>query len=727
MDTVITTPYGSSREHLADEIKRLNLLLRLHIAKEQQAGRTIQLTAEEICELLGGDVSTCYDTTLMTNELTQLDSQISATLEVSSQQGIYLSLPHISKIYGLSPFEERCIVICLAPELDRKYEKVYSSIQNEIGTKSPSIDFVLKLLTGSEEERTGYRKVFDPQTALMKYLMETGGSLMDPNVPLIARFLKLDDWIVSYLLDYQVLDSRLAHAAKLITVADMQKDVIITAVQEDVIRFMSYYQICGQNGVLQRTKQIFYFYGPEGSGKKTYVKTVCKDLGMKLVLVDAEKILSSEVPYSELLRLLGRQVMMENTLLCIENFHSLLVENELHQGKLNMLLQMLAAYSKLTFLLGLIPWTPSMLSDEADFIAYEFLYPSAAERKALWEKFGANYNLAPEVNFDGLAAKFRFTPGQILAALDHAESFVIWNTSSNSLIGETELYNACYDQSNRKLSSLAQKIKPLYTWDMIILPSDQMSQLEEICSQVKHKSIVYGDWGFDNRLSLGKGLNAMFWGPPGSGKTMAAEVVANDLGLELYKIDVSQIISKYIGETEKNLAAIFAEAETSNSILFFDEADALFGKRSEVKDAHDRYANVETSYLLQKMEEYEGVVILATNLLQNIDEAFIRRLQFSVQFPFPEKEQRELIWRGIFPAEAPLDANIDYAFMADKFILAGGSIKNIALSAAFYAAQDSCLIGMKQIMLGARREYNKLGKVFLKSDFDPYYQLIEVI
>lgn len=550
---------------------------------------------------------------------------------------------------------------------------------------------------------------------------------MDPDVPLIARFLKLDDWIVSFLLDYQVLDARLAQAAKLITVDDMQKDVIITAVQEDVTRFMSYYQICGQNGVLQSTKQIFYFYGPEGSGKKTYVKTVCKDLGMKLVLVDAEKILSSDVPYNELLRLLARQVMMENTLLCIENFHSLLVENELHQGKLNMLLQMLASYSKLTFLLGLIQWTPSILSDEADFIAYEFLYPSAAERKTLWEKFGANYSLDPEVTFDGLAAKFRFTPGQILAALDHAESLAIWNTSSNSLIGETELYNACYDQSNRKLSSLAQKIKPLYTWDMIILPSDQMSQLEEICSQVKHKSIVYGDWGFDNRLSLGKGLNAMFWGPPGSGKTMAAEVIANDLGLELYKIDVSQIISKYIGETEKNLAAIFAEAETSNSILFFDEADALFGKRSEVKDAHDRYANVETSYLLQKMEEYEGVVILATNLLQNIDEAFIRRLQFSVQFPFPEKEQRELIWRGIFPAEAPLDTNIDYAFMADKFILAGGSIKNIALSAAFYAVQDSCSIGMKQIMLGARREYDKLGKVFLKSDFDPYYQLIEVI
>jgi hypothetical protein len=192
MDTVITTPYGSSQEYLADEIKHLNLLLRLHIAEEQQSGISSQLSAEEICQLLGGDISSCYDINLLTNELTQLNSQINARRETSLQQGIYLSLPHTSKIYGLSPFEERCIIICLAPELDRKYEKVYSSMQNDIGAKSPSIDFILQLLTGLEEERTEYRKIFEPHTSLMRYLMETGGSLMDPNVPLIARFLKLD-------------------------------------------------------------------------------------------------------------------------------------------------------------------------------------------------------------------------------------------------------------------------------------------------------------------------------------------------------------------------------------------------------------------------------------------------------------------------------------------------------------------------------------------------------
>ncbi|MNC31986.1 ATP-dependent zinc metalloprotease FtsH [compost metagenome] len=306
------------------------------------------------------------------------------------------------------------------------------------------------------------------------------------------------------------------------------------------------------------------------------------------------------------------------------------------------------------------------------------------------------------------------------------ENIAVWNASGRAEISAKELYQACYFQSSRKIQALATKIRAIYTWDMLVLPGEQLSQLREICNQVKYRPLVYGEWGFAGRLSLGKGLNILFSGPPGSGKTMAAEVIATELNREIYKIDVSQIVSKYIGETEKNLSRIFDEAETSNAILFFDEADALFGKRSEVKDAHDRYANVEISYLLQKMEEYSGIVILATNLNQNLDDAFARRLHFKLEFPFPEKNQRGLIWQGMFPQGAPLDSDMDYDFMADKFILAGGNIKNIALNAAFYAAHEGCPIGMKQIMLAAKREYLKLGKTFLQSDYAPYHKLIEV-
>ncbi|UUZ78913.1 ATP-binding protein [Paenibacillus sp. P26] len=228
--------------------------------------------------------------------------------------------------------------------------------------------------------------------------------------------------------------------------------------------------------------------------------------------------------------------------------------------------------------------------------------------------------------------------------------------------------------------------------------------MKHACARLQYRGTVLGDWGFDRSLAYGKGVSLLFAGPPGTGKTMSAQVLAKEVQLEIYKIDLSQVISKYIGETEKNLHEVFSEAQLSNAILFFDEADALFGKRSEVKDSHDKYSNVETAYLLQKMEEYDGITILATNLQQNLDEAFMRRFGFIVKFPFPDAGHREQIWRGLIPPEAPVDDDIDFRFLASKFELAGGYIKNIVLSAAFMAAEQGCAIGMKQLLVSARSE-----------------------
>jgi SpoVK/Ycf46/Vps4 family AAA+-type ATPase len=236
---------------------------------------------------------------------------------------------------------------------------------------------------------------------------------------------------------------------------------------------------------------------------------------------------------------------------------------------------------------------------------------------------------------------------------------------------------------------------------------------------------VYGDWGFDRKLSTGKGLNVLFAGPSGTGKTMAAEIIASELGLDLYKIDLAAIVSKYIGETEKNLDRIFREGQTSNAILFFDEADALFGKRSEVRDSHDRYANIEMAYLLQKMDEYEGAVILATNLRKNMDEAFARRMHFAVEFPIPEEADRYRIWQNIFPREAPLATENDLSFLARQFKITGGNIKNIALSAAFLAAQDGRCITMENIIWATKREYQKMGKLCTENDFAHYFELVK--
>ena len=324
------------------------------------------------------------------------------------------------------------------------------------------------------------------------------------------------------------------------------------------------------------------------------------------------------------------------------------------------------------------------------------------------------------MDLGALATKFRFTAGQISDAAATARNLARWRDPEAGQLTLDDLHVACRLQSNRKLGTLARKITPFYAWDDIVLPADRLQQLREICNQVKHRSQVYDAWGFDRKLSMGKGLNVLFSGPSGTGKTMAAEIMAGELGLDLYKIDLSTVVSKYIGETEKNLARIFEEAETSNAILFFDEADALFGRRSEVRDSHDRYANIEISYLLQRMEEYDGMAILATNLHKNMDEAFVRRMHFTVEFPFPDAANRLRIWEKIWPAETPRNPNLDPAFMARRFELAGGSIRNIALAAAFLAADDGQVVDIGHVIRATQREYQKMGKIVMDGEFGEY-------
>ncbi|MGH7597037.1 MAG: ATP-binding protein, partial [bacterium] len=316
--------------------------------------------------------------------------------------------------------------------------------------------------------------------------------------------------------------------------------------------------------------------------------------------------------------------------------------------------------------------------------------------------------------------KFRLTPGQMQDALIAAHNQAQLRAGENAVATMEDLRQGCRAQSNQKLGALARKLTPHHSWADITLPRHAIAQLREICAQVKHRAKVYGDWDFGRKFSLGKGLCVLFYGSSGTGKTMAAEIIANALQLEIYKIDLSTVVSKYIGETEKNLSKIFQEAETSNAILFFDEADALFGKRSEVKDAHDRYANIEINYLLQRLEEFEGLAILATNFRKNIDDAFFRRMHFAVEFPFPDESQRYRIWQQHFPPPAPRAEDIDFNFLASRFNLTGGNIKNIVVNAAFLAAENSGVINMAHLIHATKREFEKIGRLCTATEFAPY-------
>jgi AAA+ superfamily predicted ATPase len=300
-----------------------------------------------------------------------------------------------------------------------------------------------------------------------------------------------------------------------------------------------------------------------------------------------------------------------------------------------------------------------------------------------------------------LAAQFQLGPEAILAATESARFDAAPEPASR------RVWRACRLVARARLDDLAQRITPEADWDSLVLPPEGSRAVRAIAAQVRHRARVFHDWGLSGHGHR-TGTSAIFHGPSGTGKTMAAGVLAGALDLDLYRIDLSAVVSKYIGETEKNLRQVFDAADESGAILLFDEADALFGKRTEVKDSHDRHANVEVSYLLQRMETYQGLAILTTNLRKNIDEAFLRRIQFVVEFPFPDKALRERIWRGAFPDGMPLD-RVDPRYLA-QLAIAGGNIKTIARNAAFLAAEDDRSVGMDHILEAARQEYDKLGQ-----------------
>lgn len=333
-----------------------------------------------------------------------------------------------------------------------------------------------------------------------------------------------------------------------------------------------------------------------------------------------------------------------------------------------------------------------------------------AEQRDLWQ--AALGVLTAELNghVDAVVSHFNLSAPTIRAIgteFQHQPSTVNAQTPDR-------LWEACRTQARTRLDDLAQRIQPSATWANLVLPTAQRQLLRELVAQVRQRTTVYETWEFALRGSNGLGISALFAGTSGTGKTMAAEVLAQALQLDLYRIDLSQVVSKYIGETEKNLRRVFDAAEAGGAILLFDEADALFGKRSEVKDSHDRHANIEVSYLLQRMEAYRGLAILTTNLRSAIDPAFLRRIRFVVQFPFLDTAQRTEIWQGMFPAKLPTEG-LDYSKLA-QLNVAGGNIRNIALNAAFLAADSGESVQMKHLLRAAKSEYAKLEKTLTDAE-----------
>ena len=335
--------------------------------------------------------------------------------------------------------------------------------------------------------------------------------------------------------------------------------------------------------------------------------------------------------------------------------------------------------------------------------------PTLAERRTLWRAH------APGADVDGVAAHFRLSIAQIAHAAEVASASA--HARGDGPPSVADLERGARDASRTRLGDLAVRVQPRAGWNDLVLPEEPLGLLRSVAAFLRHRDLVLSEWGYERAVGGGQGLKVLFAGESGTGKTMAAGVIAGDLGLDLFHVDLATVVSKYVGETEQNLDRIFAAAEGSNALLLFDEADALFGKRSEVKDAHDRYANIEVAYLLQRMEAYAGAVILATNLRANMDDAFLRRLDALVEFPFPEAADRRRLWRRLVPPEAPVADDVDLDVLADRFRLTGGSIRNCSVSAAFLAADEGGSITMQHLLRAIAQELRKQGRLTLEADF----------
>lgn len=605
--------------------------------------------------------------------------------------------------FGLAAPELDILLVALAPEVDPRYERLYAYLQDDVTRKRPSVDLILNLLAATAEEKLAGRRHFLPASPLLRHqLLQLYEDPPGAHATFLTRYCKVDEGIVDYLLGG---DGTALHPDDCLTVFPADHRIAETPLTETQRETMP--------RLLAEGRAVLHLRGVSGSGRRTVAAYLARRSGRDLLCFDPSRALvRGEEDFPGICRRAVREARLREALLYVAEVDALLDDDR--EARLREFSQALEDWDGPTVLAGELPWRPLSLYRARPFARVELAIPDFAERARLWRREATG--LSAE-DLEAVAARFNFTPGQIRAAAHSAGQSARTRQGVGARIQAGELFEACRRHSNQKLGDLARKIDPRHGWDDIVLPADALEQLREVCRQAVHRPLVLGQWGFERKLSYGKGLNVLFSGPPGTGKTLAAEVIARDLGLDLYQIDLSRVVSKYIGETEKNLDKIFTEARTSNAILLFDEADALFGKRSEVKDAHDRYANIETGYLLQKMEEYEGIAILATNLRGNLDEAFIRRMSFCVEFPFPREEERRLIWEKIWPSQAPRRTDLPLERMADRFEISGGNIKNIALAAAFLAAHDGAEIAVRHLLRATRREYQKMGKILDDGDF----------
>jgi len=622
-------------------------------------------------------------------------AQKAAELEVAeSSMKQAPALVALSRRLGLSLFERQVLLLCIAMELDTRVASLCARAQDDAGRPYPTFALALALFDAPSWD------ALSPERPLRYWrLIE----INQPGAqPLTTSALRADERIVNYVKGLDYLDDRLATFIAPFQV-DGGQEALPASQHIQVQEIARYWMQALNRSPVTSLLPLVQLVGPDVPGKHLVAIHVAFELGLRLYLLPVEMLPSQLADMELLARLWQRESMLQPLALYLDAQE--IDPASPGEGQALHLSRFLARCDHPLFLLGTRE-TWSRLNRV--HLTLDIVKPTPAEQQAAWKNaLGEAAPNSPAL----LASQFNLN----LAGIQRIAQEVLDPSEGTPDTLPERLWRACQRSVRPRLDALAQRLDPRVTWDDLVLPDEEMNMLHQLADQMAQRGKVYEEWGFAAKMNRGLGINALFAGESGTGKTMAAEVIANSLHLNLYRIDLSAVVSKYIGETEKNLRRLFDAAEDGGAILFFDEADALFGKRSEVKDSHDRYANIEINYLLQRVEAYRGIAILATNMKSALDTAFMRRLRFIVNFPFPGPVERRLMWQKAFPANTPIGM-LDYDRLA-RFDLTGGSIHNIALNAAFFAAQSRTPVTMPLLLAAARAEFRKLERPVNEASF----------
>jgi hypothetical protein len=637
----------------------------------------------------GGDVELARS--LPTNDERLLARELDERDQLARASGPPPALRGIAELAGLSAFESDVLLLAAAPALDGAFARAYAELHDDPRRDHATLHLALSLYADDAAERLLAADCLMPSRRLRALrLIEVDD---DERVPLLTRRLSVDERMTDYLRGVNRLDARLAPF-----LAPVRETLPSEGAVRAAAEVSSYIE--GADGRWCTVNLL----GAADGGAREAARLACVALALQPQLLDLRRFAScAPEQRATIVALLGREARLAGLALVVD-------ASEAERGSAMALAvdELIATLAATLVVISAERWPTT-----EDVMISRIARPTRLEQRALWRAA-----LAPHVNsvngeIDAITQQFDFGTDAI--------ADVVSRTAQLGEITGRALWSTCREQTGTALDDLARRIAPSYGWDDIVVSDDVRTQLRELAAQVQQRGRVYETWGFGAQLGRGRGITALFSGPSGTGKTMAAEILAGALELDLYRIDLAGVVSKFIGETEKNLRRVFDAAERSGAILFFDEADALFGTRTEVRDSHDRYANLEINYLLQRMEDYSGLAILATNRRSALDTAFLRRLRFVIDFPFPAADDRRRIWERVFPAQADVDG-LELA-MLSNLDLSGGNIRSIAVNAAFLAASEGVPIGMPHVVRAAAREYVKLSKPIGVAEFGAYYAM----